>query len=72
MDMSIPPYLSVAQFMGFLKGKSSLMIFDRHANLKHKYGSKNFWCRGYYGPYLLGKLTNRCSAVGISPQPVGN
>ena len=40
--------VSVAQFMGYLKGKSSLMIFDRHANLKYKYGSKNFWCRGYY------------------------
>ena len=34
--------------MGFLKGKSSLMIFDRHANLKYKYGSRHFWCRGYY------------------------
>ena len=48
MLVSILPYLSVAQFMGFLKGKSSLMIFDRHANLKYKYGSRNFWCRGYY------------------------
>ena len=48
MLVGIPPYLSVAQFMGFLKGKSSLMIFDRHANLKYKYGSRNFWCRGYY------------------------
>ncbi len=48
MRVSIPPYLSVAQFMGFLKGKSSLMILDRHANLKYKYGSRNFWCRGYY------------------------
>ncbi len=48
MLVSIPPYLSVAQFMGYLKGKSSLMIFDRHANLKYKYGSRNFWCRGYY------------------------
>ena len=48
MLVTIPPYLSVAQFMGFLKGKSSLMIFDRHANLKYKYGSRNFWCRGYY------------------------
>ena len=45
---SIPPYLSVAQFMGYLKGKSSLMIFDRHANLKYKYGNRHFWCRGYY------------------------
>ena len=45
---SIPPSLSVAQFMGYLKGKSSLMIFDRHANLKYKYGNRHFWCRGYY------------------------
>lgn len=48
MIVSIPPYLSIAQFMGFLKGKSSLMIFDRHANLKYKYGNRHFWCRGYY------------------------
>ena len=46
--VSIPPYLSVAQFVGYLKGKSSLMIFDRHANLKYKYGNRHFWCRGYY------------------------
>lgn len=46
--VSIPPYISVAQFMGYLKGKSSLMIFDRHANLKYKYGNRTFWCRGYY------------------------
>ena len=45
---SIPPYISVAQFMGYLKGKSTLMIFDRHANLKYKYGNRHFWCRGYY------------------------
>jgi len=48
MLVCIPPHLSIAQFMGFLKGKSSLMIFDRHANLKYKYGSRHFWCRGYY------------------------
>ena len=48
MLVSIPPYLSIAQFMGYLKGKSTLMIFDRHANLKYKYGSRHFWCRGYY------------------------
>ena len=48
MLLCIPPSLSVAQFMGFLKGKSSLMIFDRHSNLKYKYGSRHFWCRGYY------------------------
>ena len=48
MLVSIPPYISIAQFMGYIKGKSSLMIFDRHANLKYKYGARNFWCRGYY------------------------
>ena len=48
MLVCIPPHLSVAQFMGYLKGKSTLMIFDRHANLKYKYGSRHFWCRGYY------------------------
>ena len=48
MLVEIPPNLSVAQFMGYLKGKSSLMIFDRHANLKYKYGNRHFWCRGYY------------------------
>ena len=48
MLVSIPPHLSVAQYMGYLKGKSSLMIFDRHANLKYKYGNRHFWCRGYY------------------------
>lgn len=48
MLVCIPPSLSVAQFMGYLKGKSSLMIFDRHANLKYKYGNRHFWCRGYY------------------------
>ena len=46
--VSILPYISVAQFMGYLKGKSTLMIFDRHANLKYKYGNRHFWCRGYY------------------------
>ena len=48
MLVSVPPYLCIAQFMGFLKGKSTLMIFDRHANLKYKYGKRSFWCRGYY------------------------
>ena len=48
MLVSIPPHLSIAQFMGYLKGKSSLMIFDRHANLKYKYGQRSFWCRGYF------------------------
>ena len=48
MLISIPPKYSVSQIMGYLKGKSSLMIFDRHANIKYKYGSRSFWCRGYY------------------------
>ena len=48
MLVSIPPKLSVSNFMGYLKGKSSLMIFDKHANLKYRYGNRHFWCRGYY------------------------
>ena len=48
MLLSIPPKYSLAQIMGYLKGKSSLMIFDKHANLKYKYGNRHFWCRGYY------------------------
>ena len=48
MLVCIPPSMSVASFVGYLKGKSSLMIFDRHANLKYKYGNRHFWCRGYY------------------------
>jgi putative transposase len=46
--VSIPPKLSVAQFIGYLKGKSSLMIFDRHAELKYRYGNRKFWCKGYF------------------------
>ncbi len=48
MLVEIPPKCSVSQIMGYLKGKSSLIIFDRHANLKYKYGNRHFWCRGYY------------------------
>ena len=48
MLLSIPPKYSVAQIMGYLKGKSSLMIFEKYANLKYKYGNRHFWCRGYY------------------------
>ena len=48
MLVSIPPKYSISQVMGYLKGKSSLMIFDRHANLKYKYGNRRFWARGYY------------------------
>ena len=48
MLLSIPPKISVSYAIGYLKGKSSLMIFDRHANLKYKYGNRHFWARGYY------------------------
>lgn len=48
MLLSIPPKLAVSDFMGYLKGKSSLMIFERHAQLKYKYGNRKFWCKGYY------------------------
>ena len=48
MLVRIPPKYSVSYIVGYLKGKSSLMIFDRHANLKYKYGNRHFWCRGYY------------------------
>ena len=48
MLIEIPPKYSVSSVMGFLKGKSSLMIFDQFANLKYKYGNRHFWCRGYY------------------------
>ena len=46
--VSVPPKESIASFVGFLKGKSTLMIFERHVNLKYKYGNRTFWCRGYY------------------------
>ncbi len=70
MLVKIPPNISVAQFMGYLKGKSTLMIFDRHANLKYKYGNRHFWCRGYYvdtvtyfyGQFLSLRLYNVVSA----------
>ncbi|KAA0461131.1 IS200/IS605 family transposase, partial [Staphylococcus aureus] len=48
MLVSIPPKLGVSSFVGYLKGKSSLMIFDRHANLKYRYGNRKFWCKGFY------------------------
>lgn len=77
MLVSIPPYMSVAQFVGTLKSKSALMLFDRHANLKYKYGSRNFWCRGYYvdtvgknekkiAEYIRGQLEEDYTADQIS------
>ena len=48
MLVRIPPKIAVSDFMGYLKGKSSLMIFERHANLKYKYGNRNFWAKGFF------------------------
>ena len=48
MLISVPPKYSISQIMGYLKGKSSLMIFEKYANLKYKYGNRHFWCRGFY------------------------
>ena len=48
MLVSIPPYMSISNFMGYIKSKSALMIFDKHANLKYKYGNRHFWARGYF------------------------
>ena len=48
MLIRIPPKIAVSNFMGYLKGKSSLMIFERHANLKYKYGNRNFWAKGFF------------------------
>ena len=59
MLVKIPPTLSISQFMGFLKGKSALMIFDNHANLKYKYGQRTFWAKGYY-----------VSTVGLNKQTI--
>ena len=58
MLVRIPPKYSVAEIMGYLKGKSSLIIFDRHANMKYKYGNRHFWCRGYYVD-TVGKMQRR-------------
>ena len=60
MLVEIPPHMSVSNFMGYLKSKSSLMIFEKHANLKYKYGNRHFWCRGYYAD-TVGKYENAIS-----------
>ena len=57
--VSIPPKQSVSSFMGYLKGKSALMMFDRHANLKYKFGNRHFWSEGYY-----------VSTVGLNEQTI--
>ena len=56
MLVTIPPYMSISGFMGYLKSKSSLMVFDRHANLKYKYGNRHFWCRGDIMSIRLGNM----------------
>ena len=77
MLIAIPPKYSVSQVMGYLKGKSSLMIFDRFAHMKYKYGSRRFWCRGYYvdtvgrnqkriEEYIRNQLTEDCQADQLS------
>ena len=58
MLIKVPPKYSISEIMGYLKGKSSLIIFDRHANLKYKYGNRHFWCRGYYVD-TVGKNTQK-------------
>ena len=58
MLVEIPPKMSVSSFMGFLKGKSSLMIYERWGNMKYKYRNRQFWCRGYYVD-TVGKNTSR-------------
>lgn len=66
MLVSIPPNISVSQFVGYLKGKSSLMIFDRHANLKYKYGNRHFWCRGYYGDHQRRSVNPNASCAALA------
>ena len=58
MLVRIPPKYSISQIMGCLKGKSAFIIFDRHANLKYKYGNRHFWCQGYFVD-IVGKNTKK-------------
>ena len=62
MLVEIPPKMSVSIFVGFLEGKSSLIIFERHSNLKYKYGNRQFWCRGYYVD-TAGKNAKRLQSI---------
>ena len=54
--VEIPPKLPISGFMGYLKGKSSTMLYEQFGELKYKYRNREFWCRGYYVPYKIGKL----------------
>ena len=56
--VEIPPKHSVSSFMGYLKGKSSIMIYNKWGDMKYKYRNRSFWCRGYYVPYKIGTLQN--------------
>lgn len=56
MLVEIPPKVAISSFMGYLKGKSSLMIYEKYPELRYKYRNREFWCRGYYVPYKIGKL----------------
>ncbi len=62
--VEIPPKMSVSYFVGCLKGKSTLMIFERHANLKYKYGNRHFWCRGYYVD-TVGKNAKKIEKISV-------
>jgi len=73
MLVSIPPKMSVSSFMGYLKGKSALMIFDKHANLKYKYGNRHFWAEGYYVSTVgLNEAVIRQIKCGLLPQIKNN
>lgn len=62
MLVEILPSISVSYFVGYLKGKSTLLIFERHANLKYKYGNRHFWCRGYYVD-TVGKMRRKFKSI---------
>ena len=69
MYVSIPPKMSISSFVGYLKGKSTLIIFERHANLKYKYGNRTFWCRGFYvDPFKRGVSNKNARESGVSCQ----
>ena len=70
MLVSIPPKYSVSQIMGYLKGKSSLMIFEKYANLKYKYGNRHFWCRGYYVDTVGRNKKQKKNTSRISPEKI--
>lgn len=71
MLVEIPPNISVASFVGYLKGKSTLMIFERHANLKYKYGNRHFWCRGYYVDTVCRYCRKKCEKDSrVYPEPI--